>query len=486
MDNEILNEVIEEFKALTMIPRKSHNEKAVSDYLVKRFEELNYDVYRDDVNNVIAEKKVNDDPFIILQGHMDMVCTYEDGLNFNPLTDHIEAVIEGNDMYAKGTTLGADDGIGVCMALVLSKHIDKNIRIICTVDEEDGMTGAIALDDKYLDGKYLINIDWEEADSICNSSAGGMNVNCTKVISNEEKISDTSNYSLLNITLKDLEGGHSGCDIDKNRTNAIRAVSLFINKLFDNNIEVNLKNIDGGFASNAIASKCIANILVSNNDEEKIIELFNEFKNNYPDKDKFNISKVDMFDNELEKDELDNIEYIKTISKKETKEIVSFISNIIDGVYTNEPNYNIVESSSNIGVIETNLNDNDQIEVVTKSLLRSCNDSKLDEIFDNYKKTAEDNGFTYDVPSHNPSWPIKEGTLAKRLMEAYKEMNNDEIKLVQVHAGLECSYFSMKNKDLEMISAGPTIIGAHTPKETLKLDTIMPIYNMLCKVINEG
>lgn len=467
MDNEILNEIIDEFKALTLIPRKSHNEKAVSDYLVSRFTKEGYSVYQDEVLNVIAEKKVNDsDDFIILQGHMDMVCTFDDGINFDPIKDHVEMIIEGNNMHSKGTTLGADDGIGIAMALVLSKHVDKNIRIICTVDEEDGMTGAIALDNKYLQGKYLVNIDWEDFDSICNSSASGRNVFTEKKL-NLVSDFDMTNKSLLELSIKGLEGGHSGCDIDKDRTNAIRVICEFLNKELDNNMQFNISSINGGSASNAIPIKCIAKVVVNDSDKDKFINDFNELKNNHKDGDKFNVTEL-------------NDKDFNVMSLDDSKEVVRFVSQVINGVYSMEPKFNIVESSSNIGTIETKGD-----ILTTNSLLRSCNDQKRDEIYNNYVTLAKENNFSHKILSDNPSWPIKEGKIADLMIKAYNYVNNMDTKLVQVHAGLECSYFSVKNRDLDMISVGPTIQGAHTPCETLKLDTVMPIYKMIEKVMKE-
>ncbi|MDF2858746.1 MAG: aminoacyl-histidine dipeptidase, partial [Neobacillus sp.] len=284
-NQQILDHILAEFEALANIPRKSGYEKEVSEYLLKRAKALGFQVVQDEVNNIIIEKPATagfeDVPTTIIQGHMDMVCVGTEGKNYNPLTDSIKLLNDGNFLTAEGTSLGADDGIGVATALYLLQAASEHgpIRVIFTVDEENGMTGAKALDKKYLEGGYLINCDSEDVDRVTISSAGSINID-VKRVPIWSKPTHTAPYQFA---IKGLLGGHSGMEINKGHANAIRVLGLALDAMKNAGIDFELAEIHGGTARNAIPASATSTIVIRDLDIYKVnnvIAKMNEYLHN--------------------------------------------------------------------------------------------------------------------------------------------------------------------------------------------------------------
>lgn len=471
MQQTIRENVMAEFTKLAAIPRKSGHEKAVSDFLYKWAQERNLAVVQDEVNNIIIDKPAapgcENKPLTIIQGHMDMVCVAKPGYDYNPLGDAIKLVQEGDFLMAEGTSLGADDGIGVAMVMYLlqAEFAHGPLRVLITVDEENGMTGAKALDAKYLDAAYLINCDSEDYDVITVSSAGGFNIDLKRsVVWQKPTVTDA-----YKIAIRGLQGGHSGVEIHKGRANAIKLMGVMLHFMREAEIRFELVSINGGHARNVIPSYAECNVLIGVMDTYRlnnVIAKMNEYvaalyKTTEP------AYYIDFAPTERAS---------KVMDKSSAEAIIDYLFIVSNGVLKmSSAEAGVVETSSNLGVITTGDN-----HVAIQVYPRSNVNIMLDEIEAYQKKLAGFTGMSASFSAKAPGWPVSPSSKLADLMAAvFAEQNNCPIKVETIHAGLECSWFYAKNPQLEMVSIGPTVTGVHSPQEKLDLRTIEPSVKML-------
>lgn len=474
-NDEVLQLILKEFENLAKIPRKSGHEKAVSDFLLHRANALGLKAIQDEVNNIIIEKEATpgyeDVPVTILQSHMDMVCVCKEGKLFNPLTDAIEVINNGTFLSAEGTTLGADDGIGIAVALyILQADIPHGaIRVIITVDEENGMTGAKALDAKYLDAGYLINCDSEDLEVVTVSSAGSMNMDFRRKV-NWTKPTHTSTYTL---GVKGLLGGHSGVEIHKGRANAIRIVGLALLAMRDAAMHFEIASISGGTARNAIPATAAATIAIRDLDIYKINNIIAAVNRQL--KERFSDIETGYY-----------LEFAPTksptrvLSEDDKNSVIDFITLVRNGVLMmSQTTKGLVRTSSNLGVITLS-----EEEIAVQVFPRSAVGADLDEILAVNKALAALCGFQLNLSAKSPSWPARTNSkLTVLAKEVFAEQNGREMKSEEIHAGLECSFFYAKNPQLDMISVGPTVTGVHSPNEKMYLNTIVPHVNLLVEIL---
>jgi len=470
-----LDHILAEFEALANIPRKSGYEKEVSTYLLKRAKELGLQVVQDEVNNIIIEKPATAGfegvPTTIIQGHMDMVCVGTEGKNYNPLTDSIKLLNDDEFLTAAGTSLGADDGIGVATALYILQAASEHgpLRVIFTVDEENGMTGAKALDKKYLEGGYLINCDSEDLDRVTVSSAGSLNIDIKRVPS-WSKPNHTAPYQFA---VKGLLGGHSGMEINKGHANAIRVLGLALDAMKNAGIDFELAEIHGGTARNAIPSSATSTIVIRDLDIYKVnnvIVKMNEYLHNA-----FGAIEKGYY-----------LEFTPTtmpslvISSEDCKDIVNFICLVQNGVIgMSQAVAGLVETSSNLGTITMSAD-----ELHIQVYPRSSVDSYIKEIKQEVAKLAELCGFKTIFSAQAPGWPANtDSKLAPLVAEIFEEQNKMPMKSESIHAGLECSWFYEKNPELDIISIGPTLTGVHSPHEKLSLATVVPHAKLILETL---
>ena len=342
--------IIDEFTKFSVIPHGSGNEKMVGEYLVNWAKEHNLKCEMDSYGNVIMEKAASagyeNAERVILQSHMDMVCVADSDKEYNPVTDSIEIYRDGDFLKAKGTSLGADDGAGVAMMLyILSDNTLKHpaIRAIFTVEEETSMKGAENLDIKYLDAKYLLNLDWEEKDSISSSCSNTVSIIFDSNVKREKNEKPSYKINVMN-----LLGGHSGCDINLPRASAIKVLAQLI---FD--IDCSVAAFNAGRVVNAICAEAEA-IIAYEGDIHAAVKAFEEaVKSEYPNEKGFNIV-VEPFvaDTVLSKDDADRF--------------ISFLVSVHSGVfYMSKYTPDFVETSQNIGIVK--LNDSLHIEILARS-----------------------------------------------------------------------------------------------------------------------
>ena len=467
------------FEEISKIPRGSGKEKQISDWLVKFAKDRNLEVHQDAFNNVIIKKEATKGyekyETLILQGHMDMVWEKNKDVDFDFEKEGIKLKIEDGYLKAKGTTLGADNGIAIAYGLAI---LDSNeiahpkLEVLITTDEEVAMTGAENLDMSLLEGKKMINLDTEEVGKIYVSSAGGATIKLRTKVETIDLENDDKVY-LIEIT--GLQGGHSGAEIHLNLGNSIKILSESLKHL-NIKYDFELIEIDGGNKDNAIPREAHAYI-ATKSDLKELDELLasyievkkTEFKNE-PSL-KHSIKEV-------------NKNGLRKISVRDTKKLIALYNEFPHGVRTMSKEIkDLVQTSLNFGVLKTEVEGNEKVFRIN-SLLRSSKIKELDELQD-YLIELGKKYETYGekVPSFYP-WEYKEDSTLRKLSEkVYKDKYGKEIEIKAIHAGLECGLFVNKMHDLDVISFGPDIFGAHTPDERMGLESVKITWDYLLEIL---
>ncbi|MDF9866510.1 dipeptidase D [Bacilli bacterium PM5-3] len=469
--------VFDFFYEISQIPRESKKEEKISNYLKKFAQERNLWVKQDEVKNIVIKKegtgKLKDAQPVVLQAHMDMVCEKGKDSKHNFDTDPIEWVIKDDFIYANDTTLGADDGIGVAYALALlddDNIVHPPLEVVLTMDEETGMTGANNLDVKDLDGKIFINIDTEEEGRFYLSCAGGNDTQINIPVAFRE-------YEglLVDIEVSGLVGGHSGLEIIQERANASKVMGRFLNMLAMDNIKFNLVEINGGSKINAITRDCNAKIIIDEKDFSKIeafIKQLNEdLKIEYTPQDP---------DAHISATKKENNKY-QAMNLEDSLRVVYALVLIPYGPFTRSQYIeDLVQTSANIGVVETQENN-----VLLASALRSSVVSQKQALIEQYEVLAKLIGANVESGSFYPAWPFNDKSKIKDLfVREYKKLFNKEPEIVAIHAGLECGLFKEKmSSDVDFISVGPDIFGAHTAEERLSISSTERTWKLLKEVL---
>ena len=477
-ESVIIDRVVENFSLLTQIPRPSHHEEQISAFFMDWAREQGLDPVQDDVYNVMfgvpATEGLEEYPLGILQVHMDMVVAVADGKDFDPLTDPITVIRNDadNTLTADGTSLGSDDGIGcaIVMTLVQGGMEHGPLRVIITVDEEDGMEGAFHLDASWLkDASYLINVDNEWSTDVLVSTAAGDSVR----VFHDLRLQDAAGDLALDIELSGLTGGHSGVEIDKGRLNGIIGLADFLKRLGDNGVGFALASFSGGTAGNAIPTGARCTIVVSAKDTDAVKALAESYASGLreayagvEDGLSFTVAEADTVP--------------QVVSEEEKTNAIRFLTEVIDGVYTWSADMEgLVESSSNLGLFSL---DGSGLNAATYT--RSSAADKETEILDAQLALAAECGYESESVKMADAWPYAPDSLLLALTkEAFLEQHGVEITVSAVHAGLECGTFHLLNPALDMISIGPDISDAHTVRETLYLDSIPTVWNLLAALL---
>lgn len=467
------------FEEISKIPRLSYDEKRISDYLAKVGKDLGLEVIQDEALNIIirkpATKGYENSPIVVLQGHMDMVGEKTEDSNHDFSKDPIKLEVEGDFIVAKETTLGADNGIAVAMALAIleSKDISHpTLEVLVTSNEESGMSGAAALNPDNIKGKILINIDSEEEGTILVSCAGGERNLITIPIEWKELSKDKELYELV---VTGLKGGHSGMEINKERGNANKLIGRILNTI-DRNIDIDLSYIEGGSKSNAIPryGKAIIAIPKDHIEEAKLII-------SNIDKDlKFELSSSDK-DVRLEFKKIAEAKN-KIFSKETKRKIITSLMLLPNGVQTMSMDIEgLVESSNNVGVVKTLEN-----EITIESAMRSSVGTLKTHISNQIRLLAETIGVKWESSSAYPAWEYNKDSYIRDIFKtAYKETYGRDINITAIHAGLECGLFKEKFGEMDMVSFGPDMYGVHAPGEKLSISSTERTYSLLLKVLEK-
>ncbi|WP_445432527.1 aminoacyl-histidine dipeptidase [Chryseobacterium indoltheticum] len=455
------------FSKLNAVPRPSKKEEKVIAFIKEFGENLGLETTVDEVGNVIIKKPatpgMENRKSIVMQSHLDMVCQKNNDVNFDFETQGIQMEVDGDWVKAKGTTLGADNGLGVATIMSVLESSDiphPDLEALFTIDEETGMTGALGLKPGQLTGQILLNLDTEEDDEIDIGCAGGIDVTVT-----QNYLTEATNGQIVRIEVKGLQGGHSGMDIHKGFGNANIIMGRILYKALENQ-NVQLISIDGGSLRNAIPRESVALISVRNAGEfienvtngikKEILEEFASVEAHL----QINIENSTSSD--------------KALSMDDSKKIILVLKSLHNGVYRMSPDVqDLVESSNNVARVELK-----EGGLKILNLSRSSVDSSKDSVAEQLKSVSELAGMKVEFSGSYPGWKPKPGSEIVQVLEKiYTEKFAEKPHVVACHAGLECGIIGANYPEMEMVSYGPTIRGAHSPDEKANITSTQKFWS---------
>ena len=470
--------VFKYFSEICKIPRGSGNEKQISDYLTREGKKLGLEVVQDEHYNVLIKKKATpgyeNAPTVIIQGHMDMVCEKNKGTDHDFEKDPIKLRVEGNYLYATDTTLGADNGIAVAMGLALlasDNIVHPPLEVVFTADEEESMNGAMNLKGDLFKGSYIINLDSEEEGTITVSCAGGV----TALVTIEKEFKDVNSKVAFNIDVKGLLGGHSGMEINKQRANSNILMGRILNNLLNHaNINLDLVQISGGAKNNAIPREADAVILIDEKDEERLKEELNKILNIFKNEFKTSDPKIEILCEKSHKT------YNEALKDDIRDKIIATIILMPSGIQTMSMDIeNLVESSTNLGVINNN-KDNFLFEFATRSSVKSLKD----EINNKMSLLCKTLDVKLSLEDDYPEWEYaKDSKLEEICINTYEELTGQKPEISAIHAGLECGLLLDAIKGAQAVSIGPNLYDVHTPNEHLDIKSTNRTWNYLLAIL---
>lgn len=464
------------FSDLNAIPRPSKKESRAVEFMTRFGKSLGLNTFSDESGNVIIRKPATsgfeDRAIAVLQGHLDMVHQKNADTDFDFSTRGIDMYIDGDWIKARGTTLGADNGIGVAAIMTLLASTDiphPAIEALFTVDEETGMTGALAMKGGLLEGRILLNLDTEEDDELTIGCAGGIDVTAT---GNYEEVPVEGNHKAFRIMLKGATGGHSGVDIHKGRANANKLMNRLLMELSEA-AGISIASVDGGSLRNAIPRESTAVVTVDAGKEpelrNKINQLETTFKNEYAYTDpSISIS-------------IEPVE--KPVALMEPGFQYRFLRSMYscpNGIYRMSPGIpGLVQSSNNIAKVVAGSG-----RFSIQCLTRSSVDTEKTDLARSIASAFELCGATIGFSGAYPGWePRPDSPIVKLMSELYKELFATQAKVNAIHAGLECGILGGHYPGMQMISFGPNIHGAHSPDERVQISSVQKFWLYLQEVL---
>lgn len=471
--------VFEHFARINEIPRPSKREEKMIEYLKNCGESHNLDTKVDKTGNVIIRKPATpgyeDRKTVILQSHMDMVCDKLVDVDFDFDNDPIQTYVDGEWLTAKGTTLGADDGIGCAMELAIldSNDIEHGpLECVFTRDEETQLTGASGMEAGFMTGDMLINLDSEDEGQIFVSCAGGRSTFATFYVTREDA---PEGFFFLEGSIKGLTGGHSGDDIDKKRGNAIKILARFLYNEMQK-MPVMLAQFNSGKMHNAIPRDGRFVIAVPSAEKETVRVDWNVFISQV--EEEFHVSDTQIVA------QMQSADAQKVITASDTARFVRALQAVDNGVFAmcqDEALAGMVETSSNIASIVTEEN---EIKVVSSQ--RSNVMSNLDNQCNTVKALFELAGAKVEQNDGYPAWKMNPNSkLTKAVVDCYTRLFGKEPIVRGIHAGLECGLFSERYPNLDMVSFGPTLRFVHTPEERIHIPSVQMVWDHLLAVLKE-
>lgn len=466
----------ENFADLNEVPRPSKKEERVIQFMVDFGNKLGLETATDKIGNIIIKKPategMEDRQTVILQSHVDMVHQKNNATEFDFDKEGIKMIVDGDWVKADGTTLGADNGIGVAaiMGLLASSDIPHPaLEAMFTVDEETGMTGAKELDPSFYEGTILLNLDTEDDDEISIGCAGGIDTNTSYEYETVDSKSDVVTY---NLELKGLMGGHSGMDIDKGRGNANKMMARL---LVESPVQIMLHDMNGGGLRNAIPREAVATISVDSNDSEKfeghVKTMAETFKVEYAPVE----TKIDL---SVTKTETPS----KMVANHDKEAILFALNAVFNGVFKMSLNFdNLVETSSSLAQV---IIKDGSFE--TKSLQRSSVETTKDDVARTIRSVFDLLGADVEQTGDYPGWePNPDSSILKTMREMYEKRFNEKPNVMACHAGLECGILGTHLPNVDMISFGPNIRHAHSPDECVQISSVQKFWGFLLEVLKE-
>ena len=464
------------FEEICKIPHPSKKEEKLVAYIINWAKERNFEVKTDKLGNICIRKPatpgMEDRKPIIIQGHIDMVCEKNADVDFDFDNDPIQCYIDGDWVKAKGTTLGADNGVGVAMGMAIldSKDIPHPaIELLCTLDEETGLTGAIQLGTDLLKGKILINLDSEEDGTFTIGCAGGINSSAKMKYDATTPVANTIGYQLV---VKGLRGGHSGIEIHDGRANAARLLNRVLYEL-SKKFDFQLSSFNSGSKHNAIPREAFAVIAIPKNAEQNFKEEIKQFgqilKSEFLTKEpniSFNATSC-----ELPK---------KVMTKQMQTNVIKSFYAMPHGVVRMSPDMpGLVQTSTNFAVVETREN---EIFVLTSQ--RSSVETEKQDVANKVRIALELGGFEVTASDGYPAWqPNINSPILQTAKVVFKSIFGKEPKIESIHAGLETGLIGEKYPGMDMLSFGPNLEDVHSPDERIQISTTQNCWKLLLEIL---
>ncbi len=459
------------FEEISAIPRGSgHNDK-IKEYCENFAEQRDLKYISDEAGNVIIFKDASSDSKstepVIIQGHLDMVWEKDETCNIDFETDGLELCVDGDFVFAKGTTLGADDGIAVAMCLAILDSDDichPPLEVVFTADEEIGMLGAVALDFSPLKSRRMLNLDSEAEGTLWVSCAGGVRADISLPVEYEK-----NDILSLKITLSGLHGGHSGAEIHKGYANANKVMGVILD-MIPESVDFKIVSINGGTADNAITRESVCVIKTGFPDFARLIgRIFDAIIVNYISTDpdmRIWVERIDCGD--------------ESMDSESTKSVIALLNELPSGVIAMSKEIDgLVETSLNLGILRT-----ENGKVSYSFALRSGVDSEKDKLASRLVDISDKYSCGIELYSDYPAWEFKkESSLREKMAEIYKDMFGKEMTVTAIHAGLECGLFCGNIKGLDCVSFGPDMFDIHTPMERLSISSTERVWNYLLRVL---
>jgi len=464
------------FLEITKVPRPSKKEEKILQYLIDFAKEHNLDYEQDDTGNLVIRKPASkgnqSNRIVTLQSHVDMVCEKNEDVDFDFDNDAIEPVLEDGWVKANGTTLGADDGIGMATELAILEADDIDhpaLECLFTVDEETGLTGAFALDKSFLKGDILLNLDSEDDGQLFIGCAGGVD---TSVELPFQKENTPTNHKSYRLKVHGLRGGHSGDDIHKGFGNANKLLSRLMWNAA-NDFGLRFSSFDAGSAHNAIAREGAAIVLIPEDKTGDFEKFIKDMEKTFQNELHVTEPKVKV---SLEK--TDSPEYV--VDKKSQENLLNSVYGAPHGVMAwSQDIENFVETSTNLAVVSTK-DDHFFILNSHRSSVESAKEDTKNQVASVFRlagaKVSHGDGY--------PGWtPNPESEIVSLTEQSYTDLFKEKPEVLAIHAGLECGLIGEKYPKLDMISYGPEITGAHSPDEAIEVKSVEKFWDLTLDVL---
>ena len=468
-------EVWKHFAALAQIPRASTKEAAARDYVLSIAKQRGLKAEHDPAGNTVIRKPAHTGrekaPMALLQGHLDMVCEKNEGTPHNFDTDPIQVRRDGDWLKAEGTTLGADNGVGVAASLAVMESTDiahGPLEFVFTIDEETGLTGAAEFPPGMLHSKYFLNLDNEEKDTICIGCAGGIKTTARRKM----KLVAPGGDSGWRIKVFGLKGGHSGVDIHQGRGNALRILGGVLQNLLGD-LKAEVATVTGGSAQNAIPREASAVVVLDAAREQQLRDAVKKLAADYQ-------ADLGSFDSELQIS-VEKVECpAKVFAHDDANRVAALLVSVPHGVLAMSPDVpGLVQNSTNLATITTK---DDVVEIVTsqRSAIAASKLTAAQMVATVFRLA----GFDVENSGGYPGWkPEPHSDIVETLQRVHEKVFGHPAKLIAMHAGLECGVIGEKYPGMQMASFGPTIVDPHSPNERVEIPSVAGFWKYLKAVL---
>jgi len=470
------------FDAIRNIPRPSKHEEQISEYVDSWSAERGFEVLTDAAGNrvvrVPASSGHEDAPTVVLQGHLDMVCEKNSDVERDFMSQGIEVEVDGDWVVAKGTTLGADNGVGVAAAMAIAvdpEAVHGPLEILCTVDEETGLTGAKQLDSSIISGRVMINLDTEEDGEIYIGCAGGADIMAALPLSRRRGLLASVPVRLV---VRGLRGGHSGLNIIENRGNAIKLAARTLLAALDAGIEIDLVALEGGSKHNAIPREAFATCRVHRSDVERLRGVADSSRQDF--EQEFSASDPDL---EVVIEPLDDGDELQSVLNVHARDrLLRLIDGLPHGVLSMSRDVpGLVETSNNLAVVST-----DGGHASVTASFRSSIMPALHAVGRQITSICHQAGATVEMDDAYPGWkPNPNSPIVKKTAEVFERVLGSQPELKAIHAGLECGLLIDKIPGMDVVSIGPEIQNAHSPEERVQISSVQRFYKTLKALLED-